>query len=196
MAVVLDSLTATLNRTVFLKPPDMVRELTPFPRALVNFSILNGVISIKPLNDTAELTVSLVLDGSFAYRMVEASASMVQDTARDWNGLTYLEITNGIRNLPAGTTQRHTFLRSNGTRTPTPTEMWILSPRPDIPRYLIQAVSQVATPVIVYKANNDTAAASVAGTFNCHFSFLEYDIEQAERFPLHYPVLTLGRSGS
>lgn len=193
MAVVLDSLLTTLHRTVFLKPPDMVRELTPFPRALVNFSITDGTISIKPLNDTAELVVSIVLDGSFAYRMVEASANMIQDTARDWNGLCFMEFTNAIRNLPIGSTQRHTFLRSNGTHTPTPTEMWILSPGPDIPRYLIQAVSQAATPTIVFKANNDTAAASVAGTFSCHFSFLEYDIEQAERFPLHYPVLTLAR---
>ncbi len=193
MAVVLDSLGATATRTVFLKPPDMVRELTPVPRALVNFDVLNGVISAKPLNDTAELTIGITLSGSFAYRWVEVMASMVQDTARDWNGLCYLELTNAVRNLEAGMTMRHTALRSNGTRTPTPTEMWILTGTTDIPKYVIQAVSQVATPVITFKANNDTAAASAAGTVNFHAAFLEYDIEQAERFPIHYPVLTLDR---
>ncbi len=192
MAVVLDSLTATAARTVFTKPPDLARMFSPLPRALVNFSILNGVISIKPLNDTAELVVSISLDPTFAYRLVELSASMIQDTARDWNALTFLEITNAIRNLVTGATQRHTFLKSNGTHTPTPTEMWCLGGNSEnLPRYIMQL--NRAAPVITFKANNDTAAASVAGTFNFHAAFMEYEIEQVEAYFLHYPVLTLSR---
>lgn len=194
MAVVLDSLAATPSRTVFTKPPDLARMFTPLPRALQNFAILNGVISAKPLNDTAELVISIVLDPTFAYRMVELSASMIQDTARDWNGLTFLEITNAIRNLAVSSTQRHAYLRSNGTHTPTPTEMWILGGSdgfPDPPKYIMQR--NLADPVITFKANNDTAAASAAGTFNFHAAFLEYEIEQVEAYFLHYPVLTLGR---
>ena len=194
MAVVLDSLTATFSRTVFTKPPDLQRMFTPLPRSLVSFSILNGVISAKPLDDTAELVVGMSLPGTFAYRMVELSASMIQDTARDWNGLTFLEVTNAIRNLEGGATQRHAYLRSNGTHTPTPTEMWILGGsdgKPDPPGYIFQR--NTADPVVTFKANNDTAAASAAGTFNIHAAFLEYEIEQAEAFFLHYPVLTLER---
>ncbi len=193
MAVVLDSLTALASRTVFLKPTDMVRELTPIPRAIVNFDLLNGVISAKPLNDTAELIVGMTLDSSFAYRMVEASASLTVDVAKDWNNLTYLEITNGIRNLAIGSTQRHGMIKSSGTRIPVPTEIWMLPARQDVPTYIIQALTATATPIVTFKASNDTAAAGAAGTFNCHFSFLEYDIEQAERYPIHYPVLTYGR---
>lgn len=193
MAVVLSALGTTLSRTVFTKPPDMQRMYSPLPRAVVNFDILNGTIDAKPVNDTQELTVSIVLDSSFAYRMVEASASLIQDVAKDWNNLTYLEITNGIRNLAVSSTQRHAMIKSSGTRTPTPVEIWMLATGQLVPRYMIQAVTGVATPVITYKANNDTAAVGAAGTFNCHFTFLEYDIEQAETFFLHYPVLTLER---
>ncbi len=198
MAVVLDSLSATLRRTVFVKPPDLVRELTAMPRAIVTFNILNGVISAKPLNDTQELIIGMTLDGNFAYRMVDINWSLIQDVANDWLNRGYLELTNAIRNLELSATQRHVMVFDDLTRIPTPTEMIALRGNEtvsDIPRYVIQtpSVNPTATPVITFKATNNTAAAGAAGTTNFYASFLEFDIEQAERFPIHWPSMTLSR---
>ncbi len=199
MAVVLTSLTATLKRTVFLKPPDLVRELTAVPRAIVTFNILNGTIDAKPVNDQQELIIGMTLDGQFAYRWIDLAFSLIQDVANDWQSRGYVELTNAIRNLEAGSTQRHVIIFDDLIRIPTPVEM-LASRAPsalvsDIPRYVIQtpASSAGASPVITFKATNQAAAVGAAGTCDFYASFYEYDIEQAERFPLHYANLVLQR---
>lgn len=194
MAVVLVSLTATLSRTVFVKPPDELRQYTAIPRAIVNFNILNGVIDAKPLNDTEELIIGIGLDGNFAYRWVDLNFSLIQDAANDWLNRAYIEVTNGIRNLEASATQRHVVTLDDLTRIPVPTEM-VAARAPagqsvsDLPRYVIQTnpPGSTSSPVITFKATNNTAAAALAGTCNFFASFYEYDIEQAEAFVLNNP---------
>ncbi len=199
MAVVLDSLSGKFTRTVFVRPPDTVRGLTSMPRSLVNFNILNGVISAKPLNDTQELIISVTLPGNLAYRLVDLSWSLIQDVANDWRGVAYMELTNAIRGLEVGATQRHPIVINDTTRIPTPTEMWMADSRASqpagLPRYIIQTNPRgsPAAPVITFKAMNDTAAAGLAGTTNFYCSFMEFEIEQAELFPLHWPSLTYER---
>jgi len=94
MAVVLMSLTADATRQVFIKPADVQREFTSMPRALVQFSLNEAVIDLKPSTDQEELIVSMVLDAEFAYRLVDLNASLTQDTANDWPPGAYLELTN------------------------------------------------------------------------------------------------------
>ncbi len=195
MAIVLDSLGTTITRTVFTKYPDQVATWTPFPRAIVNHSLSAGVISAKPTNDQSELNIGLVFDPKFVYRMVDIACSLSQDVANDWRSIAYMELTNAIRNLPPATTTRWPFVVNDGFRIPAGGtgggEMWMISVRDatDKPRFLIQARpgTQVA-PTVTFKATNQTAAAGLAGTVDFWASFLEYEIEQAERFPLHYPA--------
>lgn len=199
MAVVLDSLVGRLTRTVFVKPPDTIREWTDMPRAIVNFNILNGVISAKPVNDQQELIVSMTLPTFGAYRFLDFTASLIQDVANDWNPIAYLEVTNAIRNLQSGMTQRHAIRINDALRIPVPLEMWITdssSSQPaSLPRYIFQRsqASQSAEPVVTFKATNQTAAAGAAGTLDFFASFMEFDIEQAERFPIHWPTMVYSR---
>lgn len=199
MAVVLDSLSGEFSRTTFVKPPDTVRGLTSMPRAIVTFSILNGVISIKPLNDTQELIISVTLPGNLAYRFLDLAWSLIQDEANSWRTVAYMELTNAIRGLEVGATQRHPIVINDTTRIPTPVEMWMADSRSSqpagLPRYVIQTNPRGSpgSPVITFKAMNDTAAAAVAGTTNFYCSFMEFEIEQAELYPLHWPSLTYER---
>ena len=198
MAVVLDSLLATRRRTVFVKPPDMVRQYTAIPRAIVTFNILNGVISAKPLNDTAELIISILLDSDFAYRWIDLVFSLTQDTAFDWNARAYMELTNAIRNLEISATQHHPVVLDDVTVVPGPSERLMARGQEfvtTIPRYIIQtpAINPAATPVVTFKASNTNVAAAAAGTTNFLASFYEYDIEQVEMYPIHYGGLTLSR---
>ncbi len=195
MAVVLDSITATLSRTPFIKPPDNIREWTAMPRAIVNYDILNGVISAKPLNDDQELIISMVLDPTFAYRFLELAVSLVQNEANNWQRFGYLELTNAIRNIQLGATQRHLVPNQILSRVPAGGNMWISIPDnfSSLPRYVVQAVSGSATPVTTFKATNQADPAGTAGTVNFHCAWMEFDIEQAERFPIHWPALVYSR---
>ncbi len=197
MAVVLDSLTATFRRTVFVKPPDMARLVTAIPRAIVTFNVFNGVISAKPLNDTAELIIGMSVDPSFAYRWIDLMWSLDVDAAFDWNARSYVELTNAIRNLETGMTLRHVVVSDDVTVVPGPSERIMARTGVDpVVRYIIQVPPSApvgTAPVITFKASNETAAASLAGVTSFYASFYEYDVEQVEMFPIHYAALTLDR---
>ena len=195
MAVVTNNFGATLTRTPFLKPPDMVRELTAFPRAIANFSVVGGVLDLKPLNDQQEVSVAIDLPTTFAYKLVDTSMSITQNTAFSWASRTYIEITNGLRNTPIGFTTRHAFVLEDVTVVPGGGERGItrITDPTNLPRYVVQAALQGIAPVITWRATNQAAAAATAGTIDFFLSWYEYDIEQVERFPLHYAMQTYGR---
>lgn len=195
MAVVLMSLTAVRSRQVFIKPPDTVREFTSMPRALVQFSLNEAVIDLKGSTDQEELIVSMVLDPEFAYRLVDFDASLTQDTANDWTPGAYLELTNVHRSVGVGLSDRHVFTMSDTFRVPQGGEMWVLRPLDlhALPRYIIQSANQASGPVITFKATNQNTAAAAAGTFSMYAMFLEFDLEQVERFAVHWPLPVFSR---
>jgi len=195
MAVVLMSLTADATRQVFIKPADVQREFTSMPRALVQFSLNEAVIDLKPSTDQEELIVSMVLDAEFAYRLVDLNASLTQDTANDWTPGAYLELTNVHRAVGAGLSDRHGLTMVDTVRVPQGGEMWILRPLDlhGLPRFIIQSANRAAGPVITLKATNQNTAAAAAGTFSMYAMFLEYDLEQVERFAVHWPMSVYSR---
>ncbi len=187
MAVVNTVLGSTLQRTVFTKPPDAQRQYTPIPRAVVNAFIIEGVLDAKPVNDTQELQIAVVLDPKFVYQLVDFNVSAIQDVANDWNVRGYIEIQNGIRNLPAGMTTRWSVPLDDTRQNVTATEVWIARGInfEGMPRFLIQArPGQLA--IFNFFAHNPTAAVGAAGVIDSYFSFFEYEIEQAQYFALHY----------
>ncbi len=196
MAVVQDSFLATFSRTGFIKPPDLQRELSAMPRAIVNYSVIQGTVSAKPVNDQQELTVALVFQTTFAYRYAELHAAVLQDVAFDWTNRAYLEIVNGIRNIAGGSVQRHPYILEDIPIMPGAGESWTarVAAEANSPRYVIQTLpGSQAAPVVTFKCGNQAAAVGAAGTLDFFASFFEYDIEQVERFPIHWPVTTWAR---
>jgi len=187
MAVVTDVFALTLARTVFTKPPDVVRQYSPWPRAIANFTLENGAVSAKPLNDQAQIQVGLTLDPKFAYRLFDFNLNLIQDTAFDWSANTFIEVVDGIKNLPAGNVQRYRALLIDTTDSIATGEMWLINPG-TYPHHVIQFSGE--TVFFNWFANNLTAAASAAGSLNVVFRFWEYEIEQAEYMALHYATLT------
>lgn len=189
MAHVQDSYVTTINRQVFLKPPDEIRQFTSMPRALVHYHVTDGVVSAKPLNDTQETQVSIVLDFRFAYRLVDLTQHIIQDEANSWMAVAYLEINNGLRGMPAGVTSRHAWSMADSL-TSAAGEMSVARPLSAEagPRYVIQSVLQGVSPAITFKSFNITATAALAGTISFMASFMEFDLEQVEGFPVHWPI--------
>lgn len=195
MAHVQDTFAPTSSRTVFVKPPDLLRDYTAIPRAIVNFSVSGGTVSAKPLNDTQETQVSIVLDFRFAYRLVDLTQTILQDVANDWGSIPYLEVLNAIRRVPQGTVMRFPWNLVDSF-TSAAAELNMVRPidgRP-APRAILQGtVGGQISPVITFKTFNLTAAAGAAGTIDFWAAFLEFEIEQVERFPIHYPVTVYER---
>lgn len=191
MAVVDDQFVSTFTRTSFIKRPDPTRMFTSEPRAMVNFNVFAGTVSAKPVNDQQSVAVAIDLPIAFAYRMIELTCTVSQDVAPDWERGCFLEVTNGIRALEAGSVQRHAT-NSIATIRRTTTGMWIVNL--DVPRYIIQSVRPQITPTITFEATNNNAGVGAAGVINFFASFFEYEIEQSIMYPVHNPVLTLGRS--
>lgn len=191
MAVVSDQFVATLSRTVFVKRPDLTRMFTAEPRAIVNFNVFNGVVSAKPSNDQQNIVIALDLPFQFAYRMIELTCHVFQDVAGDWSTSTLLDVTNAIRQLEQGTVQRHPGTSTIGTRRNVQV-FWAIDMT--VPRYIMQSTRPGVSPTITFEAGNDNASAGAAGTVNFYASFFEYEIEQVQMYPIHYPALVLERS--
>lgn len=191
MAVVLDVVVAAFTRTPFIKIPDLNRELTAMPRSIVNFQVTSAAISLKPVGDTQELNVSIVLPTEFAYRLVALNGFLQQNRAQVWIDRGYLEITNGPRGLALGATQEWPVQLELTGRIPSFTNAVIFRLL-DAPTDILQSDKAVA-PTIVFKAVNIDNTAASAGVLNFMVTFLEYDIEQVQRFPVHWPTLTYAR---
>ena len=188
MAVVTTSVALTLTRTTLIKPQDLVRSWGPIPRAMLNFEANSAVLDAKPVNDQQTLTVSMVLPLEFAYRLVDASVTIDQDVANDWEVNPHFEVLNGIRGLPPGAVNRHPWILAPSHRAAF-NEVALITPRaPRQPGYVIQSLRPGIAPSVLLRANNGNADVGAAGLVFAYFAFLEYDIEQAQRFPVHYPV--------
>ena len=115
MAVVQDVFVSALTRTVFTKPADVIRQFSPWPRAIANFGVENGAVSVKPINDQQEMQIRVDLDPKFAYRLFDWNVNLIQDVAFDWEANGFVEVVDGIKNMPAGNVQRYRALKVNTT---------------------------------------------------------------------------------
>ncbi len=194
MAIVLVEVTAVLTRTVFVKPPDWYRENTSMPRAIVNATVTSTSVDAKPVNDQEELAVLIPLDPNFAYRLADFNVWLQQDVANDWNAIAYLEIFNGVRNLPANTVMRHPVAIDDGLRINAPVEMWMgRFEHGAKPNYVIQTGPAGGAAIITFEATNQAAAVGAAGSMGMMATFFEFEIEQAEHLGMHWPALAYNR---
>jgi len=192
MAVVVDQFVATASRTTFIKPPDLQRQLTPLPRAILNFNVFNAAGTAKPLSDTLELAVAIDLPFTFAYRMIELHAVCTFTALSNWEPIQFLEVTNAIRDLEAGAFLRHPVSIVETVLQSPATPIWLTNPM-DVPTYIMQAAQRVA-PVLTYRANNQDIDTGGTYVFNFYASFYEYDIEQVQMFPVHAPTQVYARN--
>ncbi len=192
MAVVSDVFASSLRRTVFTKPADVVRQFSPWPRAIANFSVENGAVTAKPVDDQAQLTIGCTLDPKFAYRLFDWNINLIQDVAFDWEANAFIEVVDGIKNLPAGNVQRYRALLIDTTDSVATGEMWLSNPS-TYPHNVIQS-TEGNQAFFNFFAVNLNAAVGGAGSLNSLFRFWEYEIEQAEYFALHYSTMIYASS--
>ncbi len=186
MATITDVFVSTNSRTVLTKPPDSVRQFSPWPRAIVNATVFNGAVSAKPVNDLLEMQIRVDLDPKFAYRFFDFDINLIQDTAFDWETNAFIEVVDGVRSVAAGNARRHRVQLLEITDSVATGQMWVSNGAAFTgPRYIIQATEGNAI-FFNFFAVNLNVAVGAAGSLNSLFRFWEYEIEQAEWFALHY----------
>ncbi len=188
-AVVLDSFSFTEVYRPYQGIPDAVRVGTAVPRGMRIFFINQVATQAKPLNDTHEILAGLTLSSNFAYLPQDFNARIVSDTAFDYQSRGYWEYVNTNGALPTGTIQHFPCPAVDITRIPSPSESTIISFEAGAsPRAMIWPIVPPASPVLTFKISNIVAQAEAIGEFNAFATFLEYDLEQAQLFPINFPT--------
>ncbi len=145
-----------------------------------------AVLAAKPVNDTILLSMSLTLPGGFGYVLNELNASIVVDTASDWEsrGDWRLSQTSvATRDFTYRFPVVFDLMSQNGVDQgvrATRVSGDVLTHTPIIPR------STGATQSLAF--SNLQAAVGAAGTFDAVISFWEYDLEQMVYFPVHSAI--------
>lgn len=191
MAIVLTAFATEFTRVPFLKPPDLVRQLTALPRATVAIITSGGVLPLKPMSDQQKIQFAPTLPTTFAYRLISAGVNVQLGASDDWNVQGELQITNAMRGQPLGITTRHTMTSNNGSTfaTITGNVNYFFEPN-QMPTFVLQSLRNNVAPILDFRFGNDAVAASAAGVVNFFCFLYEYDIEQVQAYPPLVPTLT------
>ncbi len=194
VAVVTDNLAFESSYQALERPPDAVSDYSPIPRGIRRFFI-SSAVSAKPVNDTIDLFVTATLPENFAYIITRLNVLLVVDTVLAWEGQITLRMSNHIPGQEVGTTEtlcvgfsfqdlqstgpfRALFENSGAFLQPFTSPMW---------------ATHGGSVTFRMHMGNIAAAVGAAGTIIAHAEFLEYDLNQAQRYWINTPMPTLAR---
>ena len=163
---------------------------TAIPRGIRRYTLVGAALTAKPVNDTYELIVSIGWQSNFAHILKGFWAAITQDVALAYDS-GYITITNGLDAVPQGlqidlptpyvtshtvpgATEFAVFRYSDGGNT-YPGPLWRGEPAN-------------VDPVVTWKVGNRQPAVGAAGTIHMLMEFWEYDLNQAQRFGLNFPI--------
>jgi len=191
VAVVTQNVTPGRTYQPFEGMNEATRLQTAVPRGLVRFASETG-LSAKPVNDSIDLQLTCTLPGGFAYVISALAFDIEVDTATDWDPVCQGRVFNGIGGAPiGGNTQFSVFNMSNFPSTVANDPKRILNfslgdvrtwyPGPVVASY-------AAGPTFIINYHNSAAAVMAVGSIFFHMSAYQYELNQAVRYPLNYPI--------
>jgi len=166
------------------------RLVTAVPRGLVRF-FSNVALDAKPVNDTIILNITGSLPSGFAYIQSSLSFEFRCDRAGDWDGSTRYRIFNGLPVGVAGNEQVATFAMASHFLSTTVNSRILHFQQGTIRDYFPQPLVQTKGALgmsFTLEAGNDVATAQAAGTMFFNAAFYQYELNQAVRFPLNFPI--------
>lgn len=196
MAIVTDTIVPPHSYTPFEGIPDLVRINTAVPRGLVRFFFQDD-LSIKPVNDSQLLVVQCNLPENFAYVFASLSMALSLTLASDWEDVIKLRTLNTIPNQPNGNAQVCIF--SNTVESPVSSQVpertlnyRFGDPRAYFPHPMWSSVPGTG-PQFSFLWSNTIATVTGAPFLTFHLAFFQFDLSQAQRFPLNFPLPTMTR---
>lgn len=170
--------------------PEAQRLVSAVPRGLVRFTTADA-LAAKPVNDSIDLTLSCSLPPGFAYVLSALAFEIIVDTATDWDPLCRFFIFSGIPNIPVASRQSSAYDMKTVDGVVGADVNRILSfnegnVRDWYPNPIFRTDSAAISAQLQY--HNSAAAVGAAGLINFHLSFYQYEINQALRYPLNFPL--------
>lgn len=174
---------------------DQRRLVSGVPRGMRVFNIFEAAVAAKPLNDTQTLIATTdLISRNFAYVLAHIYMQLNQDTAFDWNNRGQLRVRNAV---PAhggfgSTLQKYALALEDVTDPTDHAESWIMRPlsllQQGAPSQPIWNTTLPPTTEmhVSMQFTNSTAAASAAGIMSAGIWLWEYDLAQAQMWPINY----------
>ncbi len=191
MAQVDQAITPTRTYSPFEGMSEAQRLVTAVPRGMIRFSDTTA-LAAKPVNDNIRITWTCSLPLGFAYVVSSLHIEIAVDTAADYDKNARFRIFNGVPNAPLGNTASH-LVKLVLVGTDAFSDPFLIgtadagSIRDSYPSPLVHPARAAGMSAILQVINgSDTVQA--AGTTEFHLSFYQYELNQAVRFPLNFPL--------
>lgn len=145
-------------------------------------------VDAKPVNDQIDVFLTATLPENYAYVMRNFNLQLSADTASDWDNTVVLRMFNHIPGQEVGTaemisTEMSLFVPAGATPTLTVNQHRLNLAAFTMPMWAVHGGS------ITFRVEltNIAAAVGAAAFVITHCEFYEYDLTQAQRYPLNTP---------
>ncbi len=170
---------------------EAVRLVTAVPRGLIRFDTETS-LTAKPVNDSYDLQLTCSLPNGFAYVLSQLSFRISVDTASDFDAVASGRVFNGLPNVPTTNTQYAAFNMSSVPDTvandPTRVLDYSLGSLNDwFPGPIVRSAEAIGHSFLL-NYHNSAAAVQAAGSIFFHMSVYQYELNQAVRYPLNFPL--------
>ncbi len=191
MAVVTQTVTPVRSYSPFEGMNEAQRLVTAVPRGLVRFDS-EVALTAKPVNDSYDLQFTCSLPAGFAHVCSSLNFEIAVDTATDFDAVASGRVFNGLANVPPGNTQFATFAMSNVPDLVANDPKRILnfslgSLREWFPNPIVKSPGAAGHSFLL-NYHNSAAAVQAAGLLSFHLNVYQYELNQAVRFPLNFPI--------
>lgn len=191
MAVVTQAPQVRVDYSPFEGMNEASRLWSAVPRGLLRFNSITA-LAAKPVNDSIDLTFTCSLPSGFAYVLSTLSFEIGVDTASDWDAVARGRVFNGLPNAPIGNIQVAPFAMSNVPNTvagdPQRVLNFSLGCLGDWYSGVIVRPPAAVGHSFILQYHNSAAAVQAAGTISFNLSVYQYELNQAQRFPLNFPT--------
>ncbi len=166
------------------------RLVTAVPRGIIRF-FSDEALEAKPVNDDMQLQFTCALPGGFAYVMSALNFTIQVSTADEWEGVCRGMIFNGIPGGTPNNQQVSIFTFADLVSSPGTREKILDFSRGSVrewyPQPLVRTEGGTGHSFIL-EASNGNNNVQAAGTMFFNASFYQYELNQAVRFPLNFPI--------
>lgn len=191
MAVVTQTVTPTRTYQPFEGMTEAARLWSAVPRGMLHFDA-EVSLTAKPINDSYDLQVTSSLPDGFAHVFSSMSVQLVVDTASDLDAVATVRVFNGLPSAAPANTQ---FAAVTMTEVPSTVALGpsrILSYslgdlREWFPGPIVRHTGAAGLSIL-FNTHNSAAAAAAEGAIFFHLSVYQYELNQAVRFPLNFPI--------
>ncbi len=190
MATVAQNVTPLITYTPFEGMSEPQRLQNAVPRGMVRF-FSNDALAAKPVDDDIVLNITGSLPPNFAYVISNLNFQIAVDRVADWDANCNFRIFNGLPNALPGNEQWATFGFSSFVLSSLTNRRVLNFSTGSIrewfpnPIWRTQGAAGISFTLL---AGNDVATVQAAGTMFFTASFYQYDLTQAVRFPLNFPI--------